>query len=211
MFFNRILTLNDYIMKVFTSLLIVSLVLFSCGNNSNEKSNLVGKKVAEVDLFDGNYELIPCSEWPTRYEVVTFKNESLSVVVDKENDNTLVFADSSELSACAYTLQLKNKQVKSMFNPLNGSHIKLSEFIKGKINNPGEFEPLETRYGLTYETDSSTEEYLFVYMKYRDNESIEYIGAKMKISGDIIETYTGDSLKTALQNFEKQHDASFEF
>lgn len=200
-------------MKLLLSIMTFVFVFSSCAHKRNKDSlsKLIGKQVSEIKLFDGEYDLIPCSKWPSRYEVVTFKDKSISVVVDKSNENTLVYADSSELSACDYTRKLKNEQVKSMFNPINGSHIKLVSLVKDSMNKPQSFEHMETKYGLTYESDTSAEEYIFVYMKYLGNNGPEKIGAKMSISGEIFQTYKKDSLITALKEFEQNKDASLSF
>lgn len=57
------------------------------------------------------------------------------------------------------------KGIERAFDPWNGSHINLVQFVKANLKDPGSFEHIETRYG---EMDDGN---IKVYMRYRARNS----------------------------------------
>jgi hypothetical protein len=170
---------------------------------TQEEHPLTGKSVESLEFKEmGEYNEVPCSDWPSVYQVGTFKDEPLSFVIDLRN-NSIVHVDSAELSACAFPLVEKNKIINSQFGFTDGRHIKLASKVEKSMNNPATFEHVETKYTINQD---GNDEFLFVYMSFRGTNSfgatvIDNIGAKVDFWGNIEEIYQGDDLKWAANKF----------
>ncbi len=84
--------------------------------------------------------------------------------------------------------EARRELIERAFSAWDGSHIKLVAYVKERMNDPGSFEHVETRYG-------DRGDYIQVYMKFRGKNAfgaliLQEILAKAEINGDILEVTT---------------------
>ncbi|MFW6351966.1 MAG: hypothetical protein ACOC2E_06230 [Bacteroidota bacterium] len=193
----------------------ISLMVLSFSND-DEKQEKPSKKEHHLmgvslnsDTFQnmGSYDVIPCSNWPRKFEVGTFKNEPLSFVIDLEKDK-IVHVDSTENSACAYTSEEYYHRINSMFSESMG-HMAFTRYIKDNMNDPASFEHLETKYKAY--PDTGQKKHVFVYTRFRGtnaagNDIIGEIGAKIDLNNNIEEVFQGQKLANEMDQFQKMDD-----